>query len=495
MEVDKTHQNPHHHSVPVAHHHQHSPSGAPSVSGPDEKYAVASDAAAAVAIVGGVGLDGSPTPSKLEPHDPNLLSGHHESPSAAMSMSATGDGSQDENAKRLLSTPTAKERNSLTLDQRRALRRWANEQPTRPSHKACIEWFFSKYNQHISQSTVSHSLSPKYQRLDAVNGDGPQLSGSRLRFGNWPDIEKMVLLWYQQIQSTGRNPTNEELGEKAKLIFMSLPRYRDEKPPEFSPGWIHRFKKRYGLLVRRHRHSTGDPANPGQDFSQDISYLAEQVPRFMAISAETSPIAIKDTISRCLTIETSLHTCGLVRDEIINRIADGMQQSDTAMTGHNLAVNIDPNVTGGDPMYVDDDEGGDPTDDQEPDHDHADMVLTNALRMMQQEDQASDVNPATVREDPQRERERVNGTPVNSTPSSGMAPPQVANSIISTPTGTRGNMRFSDLTGAELSLTPIHSDGPVSTHEKPLRCPFCINQRMLRTIKEAVEHMSTHVVV
>ncbi|KAK3400019.1 Homeodomain-like protein [Sordaria brevicollis] len=77
-----------------------------------------------------------------------------------------------------LSPPKERERNSLTLDQRRALRRWANSQTTRPSHKACIEWFQTQYNQTISQSTVSHSLSPKYARLD---GD-PQLSGSRLRF-------------------------------------------------------------------------------------------------------------------------------------------------------------------------------------------------------------------------------------------------------------------------------------------------------------------------
>src|SRR6187549_225444 len=112
-----------------------------------------------------------------------------------------------------MSTPSNKERHSLTLDQRRALRRWANAQTMRPSHKGCIEWFFQTYGQQISQSTVSHSLSPKYSRLD---GDNPQLSGSRLRFGNWPDVEKLVLLWYQGVQAHGRSPTNEELGEKAK---------------------------------------------------------------------------------------------------------------------------------------------------------------------------------------------------------------------------------------------------------------------------------------
>jgi hypothetical protein len=46
-----------------------------------------------------------------------------------------------------------------------------------------------------------------------------------------------------------------------------------------------------------------------------------------------------------------------------------------------------------------------------------------------------------------------------------------------------------------LTLTPIQSDGPIATNDRPVRCPFCVNQRMLRTIKEAVEHMSTHVVV
>lgn len=489
MDVNKIHQTPHHHQVAAVHHHhhhhQHPPAGQPNVSGIDEKFAVANDGAVAVAVAGGTGLDGTPSPGKLDHTDPNMLDHHHASPSGA-------DDSQNDGSETLMSTPTAKERNSLTLDQRRALRRWANGQSTRPSHKACIDWFYSRYNQYISQSTVSHSLSPKYQRLDAVNGDGPQLSGSRLRFGNWPDIEKLVLVWYQQVQATGRNPTNEELGEKAREIFTNMPRYRDEKPPEFSPGWIHRFKKRYGLLIRRHRQSGVDPTQGGQDFSQDINHLANNVPRVMAISSETSPAAIKETVARCLNIEVSVHTCALVRDEILHRIASGVQPQDPAMSNYNLAVNIDPNVTGSDPMYVDD--GG--SDDQGHDQDSTDMVLSNALRMMQQEDQAVDANAAAVREEQQRDRDRANNTP-NGSRNHGMAPPPASHGMLSTtPTSQRNNMRFSDLSAADLSLTPIHSEGPMSTtHDKPLRCPFCINQRMLRTIKEAVEHMSTHVVV
>ncbi|TFB00350.1 CENP-B-like protein [Trichoderma ghanense] len=354
-----------------------------------------------------------------------------------------------------------KERHSLTLDQRRALRRWANNQTIRPSHKACIEWFFSQYGQQISQSTVSHSLSPKYSRLD---GDNPQLSGSRLRFGNWPDVEKLVLLWYQQVQAAGRQPTNEELGEKAKAIFSQLPRYKEETPPEFSPGWIHRFKKRYGLLIRRQRRHGDGGINP----ADDIDYLADCVPRFMAIAADTSPAAIREQVLRVVGVESSLNTCALVRDEIIRRLA-----SAHAAPLPSLAP-VEPTLAQpqpDQPMYADDD---------------PEVVLQNALRQLQQEEQAAEEQAAAVREERER-AERAAGL-------------QQQQGMVTTPSGrapsdTRYTTPGQDM-APELTLTPIHSEVPLTTHgERPLRCPFCVNQRMLRSIKEAVEHMSTHVVV
>ena len=352
-----------------------------------------------------------------------------------------------------------KERHSLTLDQRRALRRWANNQTIRPSHKACIEWFYSQYGQQISQSTVSHSLSPKYSRLD---GDNPQLSGSRLRFGNWPDVEKLVLLWYQQVQASGRQPTNEELGEKAKTIFNQLPRYKGESPPEFSPGWIHRFKKRYGLLIRRQRrHGDGS-----MDPAADIDYLAECVPRFMAIATDTSPAAIREQVMRVVGVEASLSICALVRDEILRRLNTPQPVAPPPLAHVEQAV---PPPQPEQPMYAEDD---------------PEVVLQNALRQLQQEEQAAEEQAAAVRE----ERERAERA--------GLPPPP---NLVSTP-GARASSdpRYAtpgqDIT-ADLTLTPIHSEGPISSHERALRCPFCVNQRMLRTIKEAVEHMSTHVVV
>ncbi|OTA69131.1 Homeodomain-like protein [Hypoxylon sp. EC38] len=355
-------------------------------------------------------------------------------------------------------TPTAattpKERHSLTLDQRRALRRWAHSQTTRPSHKACIEWFYGQYGQNISQSTISHSLSPKYARLDNDN----QFSGSRLRFGNWPDVEKLVLLWHGQVVASGRNPSNEELAEKAKSIFQQLPRYKDETPPEFSPGWIHRFKKRYGLLIRRQRRH-GNATNP----ADDMPYLIDAVPRFMNISADTSPAAIRDAVLRVVGVEASLATCAQVRDEVVRRLENPTPAPLPTLAG--ATVNpAEANAFAG---------GDDP-----------EVVLQNALRQMQQDEEDAEAHAASIRE--QRERQEQGLPPI--APSLQTPAPQQ---------NQRTAARFTPAAAEDpsLTLTPISSGSALAGADRPLRCPFCVNQRMLRSIKEAVEHMSTHVVV
>jgi hypothetical protein len=309
-------------------------------------------------------------------------------------------------------------------------------------------------------------LSPKYSRLD---GDNPQLSGSRLRFGNWPDVEKLVLLWYQQVQASGRQPTNDELGDKAKSIFTQLPRYRDENAPEFSPGWIHRFKKRYGLLVRRQRRLGDGGINP----AEDIDYLADCVPRVMAVAPDTSPAAIKEQVLRVVGVEASLNTCALVRDEVVRRM-NASHQSPLPQHAIPQAEPIPPPPPPPPPpvpeqsMYADDD---------------PEVVLQNALRQLQQEEQAAEEQAAAVREERERaERAGLHTAGMAATPSGR----ESADPRYTTPSQEMSH---------DLTLTPIHSEMPLSATEKPIRCPFCVNVRMLRTIREAVEHMSTHVVV
>ncbi|KAL8382522.1 hypothetical protein RB595_006347 [Gaeumannomyces hyphopodioides] len=500
-------------------------------------------------------------------------------------------------------TTPSKERHSLTLDQRRALRRWANSQVVRPSHKACIEWFASEYGLSISQSTVSHSLSPKYARLDS----DAQLSGSRLRFGNWPDVEKLVLLWHSEMVNRGRQPSNEELVQKAVAIFEQLPRYEGEKAPNFSPGWVHRFKKRYGLLMRRQRRTAPGPSGAaGSDELDDISYLVDALPRFTPVSAETPAAIIRDLFSRVIGIDTSMATCARVRDEVVSiqtaaAAAAAAAAAVPAPAPHNMAIaaaavaaanpslgagsaashratsDVVGVVGGGGSVQASSSSQMDLGDD-----DDAEVALQNALRQIQQEETDADADTA-MPEDNEHHHIEDNGIPINrnagaapnggdfrqqqlqpaqetpisqpqanqqhhqlhqqqhpqphtqplppplsqpqlqqhqrqqqhhlhhhqqplpASPQPPAPPPQPPQQQqqppqLNTPASIRMHQlpvttpHFSHDSG--LKLTPIPSSAPApASGEKPVRCPFCVNTRMLRSIKEAVEHMSTHVVV
>ncbi|KAI0482230.1 hypothetical protein GGR56DRAFT_176673 [Xylariaceae sp. FL0804] len=273
---------------------------------------------------------------------------------------------------------TPKERHSLTLDQRRALRRWAHGQTTRPSHKACIEWFYSQYGQN-----------------------------------------------------------------------------------------------------RRH----GSAPNP----AEDIPYLIDAVPRFMTISAETSPAAIRDAVLRVVGVEASLSTCARVRDEVVRRLEhpNPSPHPATAAAMNGVVGAVGP--PGPLPPHPQGPAGPEP-DAFAAENEDPEVVLQNALRQMQQEEADAEAEAAAVRE--QRERQEAGLPPI----APGLSTPSAPNGG-----AVRNSARFTPAGGPPedpaLTLTPISSGATLSSADRPLRCPFCVNQRMLRTIKEAVEHLSTHVVV
>ena len=130
----------------------------------------------------------------------------------------------------------------ILIHQRQALRNWALSQYPRPSQKTCIAWFLEKYGLKISQSTVSESLSSHFRGLDTANQDR-----SRLRSGQWPDLEKILYIWQQRIEEKGRVISGELLREKAQRIWYELPQYSALPCPEFSNGWLQKFKKRHNI--------------------------------------------------------------------------------------------------------------------------------------------------------------------------------------------------------------------------------------------------------
>jgi hypothetical protein len=148
--------------------------------------------------------------------------------------------------------PNMPRKQRILLSQRQALRTWALQQHPRPSQKACISWFQTQYGRTISQSTVSESLSSHFKAIDT----SANTARSRLRAGQWPDLENLLFLWQQEIEEKGGTASGELLRIKAQQLWQQLPQYSLLPCPEFSNGWLQRFKKRHNIRhFTRHRES------------------------------------------------------------------------------------------------------------------------------------------------------------------------------------------------------------------------------------------------
>lgn len=142
-------------------------------------------------------------------------------------------------------------RQSITEAQRAHLRQWVANHNLRPSQKDCIRWFKDTYHFTVSQSTISESLSGKFSRLDSTQAS----NRVRNRGARWPVLEDLLFKFQKHIESNGGSTTSEILQAKAQEIWHRIPDYQGHPPPEFSVGWLSRFKTRNNI---RHRIQHGE---------------------------------------------------------------------------------------------------------------------------------------------------------------------------------------------------------------------------------------------
>jgi hypothetical protein len=151
-------------------------------------------------------------------------------------------------------------RHSISESQRKALRKWYNQQYPQPRQKDCVEWFRNKFNHQISQSTVSESLSNHFQYLD----QDPQIpikESFRQRAAQWPILESILYDWHLIIENQGGFTSGDIIIEKAKEIWPQIPQYSDLPLPEFSQGWLTGFKQRHQIQQRIQHGEAGSISN------------------------------------------------------------------------------------------------------------------------------------------------------------------------------------------------------------------------------------------
>ncbi|KAI5203390.1 DDE-domain-containing protein [Aureobasidium subglaciale] len=158
----------------------------------------------------------------------------------------------------------------------------------------------------IARSTVSDSLSAKYDWLDDPEAS-INFEAVKLRPSNWPDLEEAVITWYRQNEGQ-MNINYTVLGQQAARLWHEMEQYKDQAPPQFSNGWLDGFKRRHNLTRRTNRKSQGlarrvpagvqlqrlTPNQPGDEAAnlpdQDIGVQSE---------ADYSVSELERSIARC----------------------------------------------------------------------------------------------------------------------------------------------------------------------------------------------------
>lgn len=205
---------------------------------------------------------------------------------------------------------------TITLEQRLALRQFSQQNYPRPSQKACGIWFFDKYNIRLSQSTISESLSSRFESLDkAPTSSFPRLKGSRQRAVAWPEIELILFEWQKQIEAKGGVTSGEILQEKAKQIWKSLPQYSQQSMPEFSLGWISKFKARHQIKSQTRQGEIGSVPIHSEEEMKAIQTIAGEYQEEDIYNMDETGLYWKMSISRGLLTQQQQQHSGFKKEK------------------------------------------------------------------------------------------------------------------------------------------------------------------------------------
>lgn len=204
----------------------------------------------------------------------------------------------------------------MTIEQRRALRQFYRQQHPKPSQKACITWFYNEYNIRLSQSTVSESLSSRFASLDDNVAASTNPEGSRRRAVAWPRLEAVLFEWQKKIEERGGFTTGDILQEKAKQIWRSLPEYQGQPTPEFSLGWVSKFKVRHNIYSRIRHGEAGSVTQLAEDEMKAIQTVAGEFQEDDIYNMDETGLYWKMTPSKGLLSQQSQHGFKKEKDRI-----------------------------------------------------------------------------------------------------------------------------------------------------------------------------------
>lgn len=163
-------------------------------------------------------------------------------------------------------------RHAISSEERRAIRRWYSTQIPKPRQIDVIRWFEQNYGRELRQSTISESLSDRYSFLDT---DATGSGAYRQRSAQWPILESLLFEWYQNLEQQGELISGDDILDKAREIWPQIPEYTQLPSPNFSQGWLSRFKNRHSIRQQNQQDTIESLQESGQD-SAEIAIRAIQ---------------------------------------------------------------------------------------------------------------------------------------------------------------------------------------------------------------------------
>jgi hypothetical protein len=185
-----------------------------------------------------------------------------------------------------------------------------------------------------------------------------------------------------------------------------------------------------------------------------LPFLMEILPRLMNIQKETTPMEIRECLLREYGAEVHLQQCRRAKTEILKkRGADGPETPVQGQNNHNTHNNPHNNHS------------------QPADSSHRNASL--------------DMGSESTNEASNQLFGDMNGNGNRNN--------------VTTPNGPNQSPHPFTLHAANGVVAPVVPDRSTAAlravGEQPMKCPYCINLRWMTSIKDAVEHMSMHVVV
>ncbi|KAG4027612.1 hypothetical protein MFRU_028g00340 [Monilinia fructicola] len=235
-----------------------------------------------------------------------------------------------------------------------------------------------------------------------------------------------------------------------------------------------------------------------------LPFLMGILPKLMTITKETTPVEIRDCLMREFGAEVHLQQCRRAKTEILKKGASGDEGSGGGGQGGGLGSDgpVSGNGSGNGSGNVN---GGGSNNNSNSNNNNnnnnnngmpGNNLPPNQV-LFPDMNNHSNGPPGNV-------NVPMSGAPPNQ-PSTRVEPPMPPNT---SRTGNSGSPPQFTLHTAQAIVNPAipeRSDaalmqastmtGHAVVGEQPIRCPYCINQRWMRSIKDAVEHMSMHVVV